>query len=234
MIIGIYDDEQKYLKDMELLCQEYAEKTGKHCDIILFQSEEELLKSSGKLDVLFLDIQMEGMNGLDIQEALWQSGSSCFIVYMTNYAEYANEAYNANVIGFLYKPVTYDMAERALNKAERNKKDLQVLLEYNGKTVRSRDVLYLEAATPFVNIYFAFEKYSFPERGEMKEWEEKLKELGFFRVHHSYLINMAYVVKYTETQATLYKEVKIPISRRKYKEFKNEYKEYWEKRRERR
>jgi len=234
MIIGICDDEQIYLKDMEALCREYAEKTGKHCEIILFYSGEELLKNRVKLDILFLDIQMEGMNGLDTQELLWQrDGSSCFVVYMTNYSEYAAQAYNVNVIGFLYKPVTYDMAERMLNKAEINKKDLHVLLKCNGEAIRSRDILYLEAKTPYVKFYLQSGK-SFLEQGPMQKWENKLKEYGFYRVHYSYIINMAYVREYKKEQVTLCLETKISISKRRFKEFKKAYEEYWKTRRERR
>lgn len=234
MIIGIYDDEQKYLKNMESLCREYAKKTGKNCEIYLFRSEKELLKNSGKLDILFLDIRLSGLNGFDIQKLLWQeSKNSCFIVYMTNYSEYANEAYDANVIGFLNKPVTYDMAERMLNKAERNKKDLNILFEYAGNSIRSRDILYLEASSPFVKIYF-LSGNNVPDRGGLQEWAEKLKEYGFFRIHYSYIINMAYIWKYTKEYVIIYKTIKIPISRRRYKEFEKVYKEYLEKRRERR
>lgn len=234
MVIGIYDDEQIYSENMEILCEKYAEKTGKNCEIFLFQSEKELLENSEKLDVLFLDIQLGELNGMDIQEILWQrSKNSCFIVYMTNYAEYAECAYNANVIGFLYKPVTYDMAERVLHKAEKNKKELNVLFEYAKRPIRSRDILYLKAYSPFVHIYL-LSGNEFPERGEMQKWEEKLKEYGFVRVHHSYIINMAYVREYTKDRIILYKTIEIPISRRKYKEFEKVYKIYLEKRKQRR
>lgn len=234
MIIEIYDDEQIYLENMNLLCRQYAERTGTSCEIYLFHSEKELLKNNEKLDVLFLDIRLNGLNGLDIQELLWQRNeNSCFIVYMTNYSEYANEAYNINVIGFLNKPVTYDMAERVLNKAKRNKEELNILFEYAGKSVRSRDILYLKASSPFVKIYF-LSGNNIPERSKIQEWMEKLKEYGFFRIHYSYIINMAYVQKYTKQYVIIYKMIKIPISRRRYKEFEKAYEEYLEKRRERR
>lgn len=228
MRIGICDDEQVYLDKIAEFCREYEKINDKTCEIILYHSGRELLESGKWPDVVFLDIQMEDMNGLETGQKLRrEKAQKCLVVYITAYQEYAESAYDTNVIGFLVKPVTYDMVERMIHRAEQRKEEYQIVFEEGDQEIMVHDILWVQASTPYVSIQLVSGK-SILKRTGLTEMEQQLKNRGFFRVHDAYLVNMAYIWKVSQNKITI-QEMEIPVSRRKYSLFKKAYEIYKEK-----
>lgn len=227
MLIWICDDDDVYRMTMEKYCCQYFVKQGGEGAIHIFASGEEVLAAQEIPDILFLDIELDKINGIEVKERLWEKGNSkSFIVYITNYEKYMEEVYDANVLGFLRKPISYESVEMMLEKVKKRSAYTKCIYENDKIKISPRDILYIEANGAYTWIYFTKGNKTM-ERKELTDWEEILKLEGFFRIHYSYLINMAYVKKYSKNELLLSgKNVKLPIARRRYGDFDKEYRKY--------
>ena len=109
MRIGICDDCEEDLISLKDICNQYG-----HTDITLYHSGEELLAdpNSSKLELLFLDIEMDGQSGLEVKDILEHTNAFTFIVFCTSHTECMMDAFGQNVISFLSKPFTELAVER--------------------------------------------------------------------------------------------------------------------------
>lgn len=153
------------------------------------------------VDLLFLDIQMPGLNGLQFLQTLPHPPMTILI---TAYEQYALEGYNLNVVDYLLKPVSFERFVRACNKAhERFQWQQQpqqaatqepapdhffVNVEYTLVKVVISDILYVEGLKDYVKIHIASSKKPVITRMSMKAIEEKLPPPRFVRTHKSFVI----------------------------------------------
>jgi DNA-binding LytR/AlgR family response regulator len=148
------------------------------------------------VDLLFLDIEMPGMNGLELTRNL--KNKDIVIIFTTSKKEYAVEAFELNVADYMVKPVTPGRFLQAVNKAreilESRKEDVQVkndefifVRDSNiTRKLRLDDILYAEAMGDYVKFYTPKKEYVI--HGTLKSAEEKLPASKFVRVHRSYII----------------------------------------------
>jgi DNA-binding LytR/AlgR family response regulator len=153
------------------------------------------------IDLLFLDIQMPGLNGLQFLQTLPKPPMTILI---TAYEQYALEGYNLNVVDYLLKPVSFERFLKACNKAqERFQWQHQatpsvhagaapdhffVNVEYTLVKVVIDDILYVEGLKDYVKIHIASAKKPVITRMSMKAIEEKLAPPRFVRTHKSFII----------------------------------------------
>lgn len=227
LLIGVCDDEDIYCTEIAQLCSKYARKKGLDYELEIFHSGMELLNCERRFDLLFLDIRMEDVNGIEVHDRIWNSGNhQSFVVYITNYEEYMEYSFDLNVLGFLTKPISFEAIERVFKKVEREKRNSKCVYRYKDQKIFLNDILYIEAAGAYTKIYLVNDEV-LTERREMKAWEQELKESGFFRVHHSWIVNLVYVEKYSKEKAIVQvKKRSIPISRRRYRAFEEVCQEF--------
>jgi len=185
------DDEPLALKIIEHFCRQtdfiQLEKT--------FTKTDEALRHIKKypVDLLFLDIQMPGKNGIDFYKQL---DSDVMVIFTTAYSEYAVEGFNIKALDYLLKPFSQ---ERFLEAAERAKKEMQSrnhILSHNHLVIRADyklhridfdDIMLIEGLDDYIKIHLK-NKSSITARLSMKATLEKLPEALFIRVHRSYII----------------------------------------------
>jgi DNA-binding LytR/AlgR family response regulator len=148
-----------------------------------------------KVDLIFLDIEMPEMNGIEFINAIT---SQCPQIILTTYhKEFAIEAFDCNVTDYLMKPLVYARFFKAVSKAKNifekenaNFSDDTVFLKKNGAIVRLKksDILWIEALVDYVIIHTHNEKYIF--HSTMKAMEDKLLSKEFMRVHRSYIVRI--------------------------------------------
>ena len=154
-----------------------------------------VLKST-EVDIVFLDVEMPEMSGLDLMKALDDMPQ---IILVTSRPNYAVEAFEYSVTDFLVKPVNYPRFLKAVSKAESNikatnvtveKKTNEVFVKADSKIVRLKltDIIYIEALSDYVIINTPTRKYII--HSTMKGLEKKLPESDFIRVHRSYIVNL--------------------------------------------
>jgi len=157
-----------------------------------------------KPDLLFLDIQMPEIRGLDFIRTLQHKP---LIILTTAYAEYALQGYNLDVTDYLLKPIPFERFLQAVNKAMRllsppgqadppkpEKDYLFVKSGYKSVKVNFSDIIYIEGMREYVTIYTSDRKLV--RLDTMKNMESILPEGKFIRIHKSYIVNLDHVKSY--------------------------------------
>lgn len=175
-----------------------------------------------KIDLMFLDINMPHLNGLEFIETL---ENPPLVIITTAYSEYALEGYRLQVVDYLLKPISFQRFCQAVKKA-------QSLLQLNSNTsntpssdilyvrqegdkfqkINYKDILFIEALENYVKIHFLDETIIIHQT--MIALEESLPNKLFFRVHKSYLINMSHISSIMGGRVFI-NQHEIPISRTK-------------------
>jgi len=163
-------------------------------------------------DLLFLDIQMPEVNGLEIAKAL---GSKTRVIFTSAYQEYAINGYDLNVIDFLLKPVTQERFAVAIEKAiERiqnantaGRKYIFIKVEQKNIKIFLDDIVFIEGLRDYVAVHTKNEKYLTLE--SLRNLETDLTG-NFIRIHKSYLINTEYI-KFVEKNTVVLNSHRLPI-----------------------
>jgi len=168
--------------------------------------------SRNTVDVLFLDIEMPEMSGLDMLKALPEKPQ---VILTTSHKEYALDAYELNVIDYLIKPVTLPRLLKALAKVKQDSNHLNIVQDYffvKKDSVLTKvpvvDILWIEALGDYITLHTKTGKFIL--HITLKSVESKLPANKFVRVHRSYIVQIDNVRTVEDT--TIYiNEVSIPI-----------------------
>lgn len=190
------DDEPLALTIVEAFCHKVdfieLQKT--------FTETAEALKYLRKypVDLLFLDINMPAMSGIDFYKSVTQN---TMVIFTTAYGEYAVEGFNLNAVDYLLKPFEFERFKRAAEKARDyhaflNNKDagadqyLFIRADYSLVKIAVADILFIEGLDNYLKIHIEGKK-PLIARMSMKTMEEKLSAKEFIRVHRSYIVPFA-------------------------------------------
>ena len=223
MRIAICDDQKVYREDILKHCKKVIRQDDTVYE--LFASGEELFALGKTFDFLFLDIEMAGMDGIQVKELLEQQGIQGKIIFLTSHEERMIEAFGANVIGFLRKPVKDADLLPIAQKMKQFMERKTVEWEEDGRlyTVYVEDIQYIEVEDKYTYVYVGTEKYLV--RRSLREWETMLPETDFGMANRSCLVNLGLLVR-VKSEIVLDDGKKIPISRKYKKEIEEKYKAY--------
>lgn len=188
----------------------------------------EILKNK-QIDLMFLDINMPRLSGLEFLELLQ---SPPIVIFTTAYSEFALDAFRLNVADYLLKPYTLQRFFQATQKAAelfriQHVKSGQALPETREMFIRQgnsfmkiscNDILLVEAMQNYLKLYLKDQKYIIHQT--MTAIEGVLPKDTFYRIHNSYLVNVAHI-KSVEKSKLLINEKEIPISKYRKKDFMN-------------
>jgi DNA-binding LytR/AlgR family response regulator len=177
---------------------------------------------SRKIDLVFTDIQMPGLTGLQFIEGLTHRPIAILI---TAYRQYAVESYNLDVVDYLVKPVALDRFMKACNKAlelfqlrsyanngtQPRPDYLFVNVGYSLQKVVFEDILYVEGLRYYIHIHLKSTPKPVLTRMTMKAIEELLGEGNFLRIHKSFLISMRHVAALQKNSVVMENSVELPI-----------------------
>ncbi|MCW3119290.1 MAG: DNA-binding response regulator [Chitinophagaceae bacterium] len=151
------------------------------------------------IDLIFLDIQMPGLSGLQFLQTL---NNPPMVIFVTAYKGYALEGFNLNAVDYLLKPVSFERFLKACNKAyefynlqqkpatkEKDPGYFFVYVEYNLVKVVVSEILYIEGMKDYVKIFITSSSRPVITRTSMKAMEERLATHRFVRIHKSYIIS---------------------------------------------
>ena len=234
MRIAICDDE----KSIRELIRNKVLKQCPGADIVSFSSGEELLLSDNQIDILFLDIQMSGKNGMDTAKELRKKDKNIILIFVTAVEEYVFQAFDVGAFHYIVKPIDdakfADVLCRAVDE-----------LNLQRKSVKEAEERYLMINSGGMHTKVAFEEIVYAEVFNRKivihkmndtiEYYGKMSELealagdSFFRPHRAYLINFKYVEKYDAS--TIYLEYgSVLMAKQNYPEFVKKYMKYIQRR----
>ncbi len=226
----IVDDEPLALSLLESYVQRvpFLKLTGKYSNAL--SAMKHIVGE--KVDVLFLDIQMPEVNGMEFARVI---GDSTRVIFTTAFSQYALEGYKVNAIDYLLKPFSFSEFLTAAKKAlswfemtggtkehaatERDKVGIFVKSEYKLLHVLFKDILYIEGLKDYVKIYTENDPKPILSLMSLKSLEETLPEERFLRVHRSYIIHKDKISSINKNRIVIGKK-QVPIGETYRKQFK--------------
>lgn len=199
MKIAICDDE----RDVQDSIEGYVRGVCADAEILKFDDGRSLLGYAGQIDILFLDIQMEPMDGMETARELRRSGSRAILIFVTALEEYVFQAFDVGAFHYLVKPFTQErfvqvmrMALGQLREAESlpaEERSILVKSGYSHIRIPVDDIVYAEVFNRKVIIHRRREDVEY--YGRLTDLEKMAGE-GFYRPHRAYLVNFRYIMRY--------------------------------------
>ncbi len=218
--IAICDDEPIICNLLKELVKKWAKKNNIKVKIQTFSSAESFLftyEEDKGFDILLLDIEMSGMNGVDLAQIIREQNKSIQIVFITGYMDYISQGYDVEALNYLLKPVNEEKLFEVLDKAiERISVSEKVIyIESNGEMIQLplHSILYAEVDRNYITIHTLEGKYT--RKQTLTDLEDELDE-GFFRVGRSFLINLMYIKRTSKTEVELKNGDIVPLARGRY------------------
>lgn len=221
------DDEPLALKVIQSLCNKSENIQLQQT----FTQPNEALKYLRKFpaDLIFCDIQMPSMTGINLVKSLQQN---TMVIFTTAFSEYAAVSYELNAIDYLLKPINQKRFTQAITKALEyfnyiNKKDqstdkhIFIRADFSLAKILLADILYIEGLADYLKIYIKDRK-TIVARMPMKDMMEKLPSLDFIRVHRSFILPFSKIEAVRGTTIFIGNQ-EFPIGRTYAEEFFNRY-----------
>lgn len=190
-------------------------------DLIEYSSGEDLIRDYNKVDLLFLDIRMSELSGMDVARKIREFDSNVEIIFTTSVEQYVFEAYEVKAYRYLVKPIEYEKFKKEVKIciSDYLAKNGMISINSNKATIKIPigEILYAEVMKKEVTIYTESKVYTIET--SMKRVENKLSNYGFFRCHHSYLVNLNKVNEMRD-KSIFINDNEIPVSRMRYKSLK--------------
>lgn len=221
---------KKYIEDLGSL-----NLVGAYTDAL---EAMQALKSE-KIDLMFLDIHLPKISGIDFLKTLPNPPQ---VILTTAFQDYALESYELNVVDYLLKPFSFQRFVKAISKvraqrdttflsagqaggakADTEQKEtvdeLYIKSGYDHLRIKTDDILYIMSDSDYTEIHIQDKKHLSSE--SLRYWEELLPQKKFMRIHKSYIINTTKIIKVSGNQVFLENDTVIPIGRA----YKNEFTE---------
>lgn len=187
-----------------------------------------------KIDLMFVDINMPDLNGLEFVKSLTQKP---LLIFTTAYSEYAIEGFKVDALDYLLKPFSFEEFSKAANKAlgqfrlitkanntvetlESNEEYLFIKSEYKMVRINLKDIIYVEGMKEYVRIHLAGQKPVMTLLS-MKLVEEKLPQRSFMRVHRSFIVNLEKITCVERFRIVYDDKTRIPVSENYKKKFQD-------------
>ena len=197
--IALVEDDDRDAGRITDLLEKYKteENSSFNYEIIRFNNAIVFLTNyKANYDIVFMDIEMPHMNGMEAARKLRELDSSTMLIFITNVAKMAQHGYEVEAFDFLVKPVEYDIIlfkmRRILERLEKNE-SYKLLIRVDGAQVclESNEILYIEVINH--NLIYHTEKGNFESRGTIGKIRDELELYGFYMCNNCYLVNLKHV-----------------------------------------
>ena len=228
--IAICEDEAEAAKALEDHIKTFCEKNQIACSIHVYaQPIVFVTEYKANYDLIFMDIEMPHMNGIDVSRRIRDVDAEVPIIIVTNMKRMALKGYEVGAFDFLIKPVTYYGLELTLKKAlkliaRKEPHLLTIPVKYGTRRVDAADVKYVEMVAR--KLVFHTQGEEIQSNGTLKDWEQSLYGFGFRRCNNYCVVNMRYITEVYKDEVRLGNE-SLEISRPRKKQFMQELTDYW-------
>lgn len=225
--IAVCDDEQIFINDAVAKLKGQSEQ----CEISEYTSGEELLDSSLDFNIIFLDIEMTGIDGINTALCLRERKYDGMIIFLTSHTEFMPDAFKVKAFRFLDKPLDDDKFNEAFTEAKKEILNTEHILisDRSGKKVylKLTDIVYLEAYGDGTYIYGKTGSVYDTDK-PLKYWKEQIGSEHFYQIHKSFIVSYLYVSVILKNNQVVMKGIKQPldISRRNTVPFRNGFFDY--------
>ncbi len=223
--ITLIDDDVEALTHLKAELNYYFAKKNLEISITTYQSGLDYLKEKPKTDILFLDVEMPQMNGLEVAKEVRKEDNDVVIFFCTNYRQFAINGYEVNALGYMVKPIeNFSLSsnlDHALSYLKEKQKTREKKIELHAYQsiiiIPLKDLVYVEVKKH--NLFYNLkEDCEYPEktikvRGTMNNLYEQLKNDNFEKCGNSFLVNLDCVLSVRGDMVTMKNYISLPLSR---------------------
>ena len=223
--IAVCDDEEIVTSDIEERLHRISQKSDVSIDIDVFFDGAALidyiLSQNIKYDIIYLDIELKGENGVDTARKIRQFDKDVLLIYITNYESFAKEVFEVSAYRFITKPILDDIFEKyflsAVNELTKTPQFFQFQYNKVHYKLPINDIIYFQSDKRVTYINTGTDVKKCYEK--LNAIEQKLQQCGiyFFRTHQSFLVNPLYVEVYMYDSMQLRDGTVLSISEKRRK-----------------
>lgn len=220
--IAIIDDNLDDLNNTYNLINDYCFNHNYNVNIQCFDNPPSAINILENFDVLFLDIDMPNVNGIDLAATL---SRNIILIFITNYDNLVFDAFRAHPYDFIRKayletqlPLTLNSIFKIINK---QKKYLALKIPEGKLRLPLNEIIYCEIIDHITFIYTIEQNYQL--RKTLKEVIDLIPSDNFFKINRSYYINLSHIKRYNRKQVTMSNDTVISIGEGKYNSFEQHY-----------
>lgn len=223
LLIAVCDDIPLECADIAKQIETILKQSNTDFMIKKFFGGLELIQSRESFDIIFLDIKMPNINGMELAKQIRKQGRQSLIIFITSASEYVFDAFDVEAFQYLLKPIQTDKLKNVLEKATKkmqidaNIDFLMISANRQIQKVFLKDILYIESIGRIAKIHCnngTLETYE-----QIGILEDKLSDKFFFRCHKCFLVNLNFVDAFNKTEVRLENGEKIMLAKRRYEDF---------------
>lgn len=231
--IAICDDEELFRSEMEKFVSVFGNESDTEIEIDTYESASQMVKEihdSGKrYDILFTDIEMPGLDGMEAAMALREMGETAEICFVTSHGAYALNSYQVDAVGYIMKPIKYTEVKRAIDRAKisinyrrdaqkAKKRYLDIKISRNNVTIDLEKVVYIEKRRNQCVFHLEDGEYICYET--LSKIYERLDHDSFIYTHQGFIASFHHIKEVKRNAVCFGRGVEIPISRKYYEPVK--------------
>ncbi|WP_297437581.1 LytTR family DNA-binding domain-containing protein [uncultured Clostridium sp.] len=233
--IAICDNEEVYICAILEILEEQVSLMNVKINFESYNSAEELLEvveeEPLKYPIMFLDIFMDKMTGIELSRKVKELNKSIDIIFITSTKEFVFDAYDIGALNYILKPIDKNRLQeqflRAVDLVKDNKKKFVIKKNSEIYTINISEIIYFEVRNRIIIVEYIGGKIEF--YGKISDVEKVLLEYNFIKCHRAYIVNPKYIFKISSYNIVLKDERNIPVSRLKGGSVKKKFMEYIEK-----
>lgn len=223
--IAICDDEINIINKTKKLIQDYDKED---IDIYVYESGEELINSDKEFHIIFLDIDMKGLDGIETAKKLRKYDKKVKIIYVTNYTDYTYSAFSVHAFGYLVKPLNkkelHNQLDEALSYTEEISKNLEFITSDGVIRIDTNSIYYFEYEQRKVIMKTIDKNYVLKKK--ISEIGKDIQDYGFEMPHKSFVVNLYNIKTIKGYDVHMMDGSVIPLSQKKSSQFRDSLNRY--------
>lgn len=230
LMVSIVDNSEKDIAQLQAMLEDAFRRTGTVCTIRVYRSGIELVRSTDSCDILFMDIQLDRLDGIETARILRKLGSEAQLIFTSRKVELAILGYEVDAIDFLMKPLTAGAVGAAVDKALKRLESrggvwLALKLPTGIVSISSNDIAYVEVFDH--NLIYHTVKGEYNVRGRLCDVSELLDRERFLTCSRSFLVNSRFLSG-IGADYVMVGNVRIPVSKSRRKDILSRFPSFQE------
>lgn len=228
--IAVCDDEKLSVDKLVFKINEYCAANDIAHSVCTYNSGEELISADvDRLDIIFLDVDMGEINGIETAKEIRKTNKNVMIIYASGYVQYAPAGYQVKAFAYMLKndiDVIFDsIMDDAIEELNLKKNVFKIKLDGKDEALLLDDIIFIESFDKNIDVHISNgEKHT--AKAQINDIYSELKTRGFLQIHKSYIVNMQHVTKIKNYIVTLSNGRELMASQRRWKDIVSDYLEW--------